>query len=146
MPKITPFLWFDHQAAEAAAFYCAVFPNSTLVSQSAQSVTLILEGQRLNLLNGGPHYRLSPAFSLFVSCETQAEIDDLWQKLTADGGAPSRCGWLVDKYGLSWQLVPPLLGAYLQDPDPVKSGRVLDAMLTMTKLEIAELQRAYDGD
>ncbi len=142
MNKITPFLWFDGNVEEMLSFYTSIFPNSQIIGTPPR---LILEGQELILFNGGAHYQLSPAFSLFVSCQTQAEIDDLWEKLISGGGEPSRCGWLKDKYGLSWQLVPPMLGAYLQDPDPIKAKRVLDAMLQMNKLEIAVLQNAHDG-
>jgi predicted 3-demethylubiquinone-9 3-methyltransferase (glyoxalase superfamily) len=143
MNKITPFLWFDGNVQEMLIFYSSIFPNSQIIGHPAR---LILEGQELILFNGGPHYQLSPAFSLFVNCETQTEIDALWEKLIAGGGQPSRCGWLKDKYGLSWQLVPPMLGKYLQDPDPAKAKRVMDAMLQMNKLEIAVLEKAYQGD
>jgi predicted 3-demethylubiquinone-9 3-methyltransferase (glyoxalase superfamily) len=142
MQKITPFLWFEGNAEQAAQFYISIFKNSKILSASPMTVTLELEGQRLMILNGGPHYRLSPAVSLFVTCETQLEIDDLWQKLTADGGADGRCGWLVDKYGLSWQLVPPILGQLLGDKDRAKAQRVMAAMMKMNKLEIAVLEQA----
>ena len=142
MQKVTPFLWFEGNALEAADFYTSIFKSSKIISASPKIVTLELEGQTLMLLNGGPHFKLSPAVSLFVNCETQAEIDDLWTKLTADGGADSQCGWLVDKYGLSWQLVPTILGKLLSDPDQAKAQRVREAMLKMNKLEIAALQRA----
>ena len=143
MQKITPFLWFEGNALEAAEFYVSIFKSSQIINASPMSVTLELEGQRLMILNGGPHHKLSPAVSLFVHCETQLEIDDLWQKLT-DGGADGRCGWLVDKYGLSWQLVPPILGELLGDKDRPKAQRVMDAMMTMNKLEIAVLQQAAE--
>ncbi len=145
MQKITPFLWFENEAEAAAQFYASVFPHAEILSSSAQSATVKLEGQEIHLFNGGPHFKLSPAFSLFVNCETQMEIDDLWAKLTADGGKDSQCGWLTDKYGVSWQLVPPMLRAYLNDPDREKVGRVMKAMLGMNKLNIAVLQRAYDN-
>jgi predicted 3-demethylubiquinone-9 3-methyltransferase (glyoxalase superfamily) len=145
MQRITPFLWLESGAEDAAQFYASVFPNAEVLSSSAQSATVRLEGQELHLFNGGPHFKLSPAFSLFVNCETQTEIDDLWTKLTAEGGKDSRCGWLTDKYGVSWQLVPPMLRAYLTDPDREKAGRVMAAMLEMNKLDIAALQRAHDG-
>ena len=144
MQKITPFLWFEGNAEQAAQFYTSIFKNSRVISASPMSVTLELEGQRLMVLNGGPHHRLSPAVSLFVSCETQLEIDDLWAKLTADGGADGRCGWLVDKYGLSWQLVPPILGELLGDKNRAKAQRVMDAMMSMNKLEIAILEQAAE--
>jgi predicted 3-demethylubiquinone-9 3-methyltransferase (glyoxalase superfamily) len=142
MQKVTPFLWFEGNALEAAAFYVSIFKNSKTISASPMSVTLELEGQQLMIFNGGPHFKLTPAVSLFVHCETQLEIDDLWAKLTADGGTDSKCGWLVDKYGLSWQLVPSVLGQLLSDPDKAKSQRVMAAMLKMNKLEIAVLQQA----
>jgi predicted 3-demethylubiquinone-9 3-methyltransferase (glyoxalase superfamily) len=142
MQKITPFLWFEGNAEQAAQFYVSIFKNSKIINASPISVTLELEGQRLMILNGGPHYKLSPAVSLFVSCETQLEIDDLWVKLTADGGADGRCGWLVDKYGLSWQLVPPILGQLLGDKDRMRAQRVMAAMMKMNKLEIAVLEQA----
>jgi predicted 3-demethylubiquinone-9 3-methyltransferase (glyoxalase superfamily) len=142
MQKITPFLWFEGNAEQAAQFYVSIFKNSKIINASPISVTLELEGQRLMILNGGPHYKLSPAVSLFVNCETQLEIDDLWVKLTADGGADGRCGWLVDKYGLSWQLVPPILGQLLGDKDRMRAQRVMAAMMKMNKLEIAVLEQA----
>jgi predicted 3-demethylubiquinone-9 3-methyltransferase (glyoxalase superfamily) len=142
MQKVTPFLWFEGNALEAAEFYVSIFKNSKVISASPMTVRLELEGQELMILNGGPHFKLTPAASLFVHCETQSEIDDLWTKLTADGGADSKCGWLVDKYGLSWQLVPSILGTLLADPDKAKSQRVMAAMLKMNKLEIAILEQA----
>jgi predicted 3-demethylubiquinone-9 3-methyltransferase (glyoxalase superfamily) len=143
MQKITPFLWFENNAEEAINFYISIFPNSQIVGTPPR---LILEGQELMLFNGGPHYKLSPAVSMFVNCETQEEIDRLYEKLIADGGKPSRCGWLTDKYGLSWQLVPPNLGAWLQDKDPKAAKRVLDAMLKMGKLEIEVLRQAFEHE
>jgi predicted 3-demethylubiquinone-9 3-methyltransferase (glyoxalase superfamily) len=142
MQKVTPFLWFAGNALEAAQFYVSIFKNSKVISASPMTVRLELEGQELMILNGGPHFKLTPAVSLFVHCQTQSEIDDLWAKLTADGGADSKCGWLVDKYGLSWQLVPSILGTLLADPDKAKSQRVMAAMLKMNKLEIAILEQA----
>ena len=146
MQKITPFLWFDGNIEEATAFYTSIFPHSEVTEVSAQSATLQLEGQTLIIFNGGSHYKFSPAVSMFVNCETQQEIDDLWEKLTANGGEDSRCGWLIDKYGLSWQLVPPILPKLLHDKDPLKAKRVMEAMIKMNKLEIAVLQAAYDRD
>jgi predicted 3-demethylubiquinone-9 3-methyltransferase (glyoxalase superfamily) len=145
MRKITPFLWFESQADEAAQFYVSVFKNAKLLHSDAISASVELEGQELHLFNGGPHFKLSPAFSLFVACETQGKIDELWEKLTADGGKPSQCGWLEDKYGVSWQIAPSILVKYLTDPDPVKAGRVRDIMMPMQKLDLAALQRAYNG-
>jgi predicted 3-demethylubiquinone-9 3-methyltransferase (glyoxalase superfamily) len=147
--KITPFLWFDGKAEEAANFYAAIFNDSKIVSVTrsgpegtAMSVVFQLEGQEFYALNGGPHFTFSPAISFFVSCETQPEVDALWDKLSA-GGEKQRCGWLKDKYGVSWQVVPKVLGRMLQDKDPVRSQRVMQAMMQMNKLDIAGLQRAY---
>ena len=157
MSKISPFLWFDTQAEEAAEFYVSVFKNSEILgvsrygegaprpAGSAISVTFMLDGLEFQALNGGPEFSFTEAVSFFVSAATQAEIDDLWEKLT-DGGKPGRCGWLTDKYGLSWQVVPPVLGELLGDPDPVKSGRVMQAMLGMGKLDIAGLRAAHASE
>ncbi len=156
MQKITPFLWFDNQAEEAANFYVSIFNNSRIghvtrygegspgSKGTAMSVTFELDGQKFYALNGGPHYTFTPAISLFVNCETQREVDELWEKLSA-GGEESRCGWLKDKYGLSWQIIPSALGEMLQDKDAVKAKRVMDAMLQMSKIDISRLQQAYDG-
>jgi predicted 3-demethylubiquinone-9 3-methyltransferase (glyoxalase superfamily) len=151
MPTITPFLWFDTQAEEAMNFYGSIFKRSKVTSVSraqgkVMSVAYELEGQRFIALNGGPMYTFTEATSLFVSCETQQEIDEFWTKLTANGGAPGRCGWLKDKFGLSWQIVPASLGAMLGDPDPQKSKRVMNAMLQMDKLDLERLNAAYAGD
>jgi predicted 3-demethylubiquinone-9 3-methyltransferase (glyoxalase superfamily) len=155
MQKITPFLWFDDKAEDAANFYVSVFKNSKVVSVTrygeagpgpkgtAMSVTFRLDGQEFFALNGGPQFTFSPAISFFVSCETQEEIDELWEKL-CDGGEPNRCGWLADRYGLSWQIVPSVLGALLQGKDAEKSGRAMKAMLAMRKLDIKAMQNAYD--
>jgi len=154
--KITPFLWFNDQAEEAANFYISLFKNSRIVSLSrygeagpgpkgsVMSVTFELEGQPFYALNGGPHFSFTPAISLFVNCESQAEVDELWDKLAA-GGRKDRCGWLQDKYGLSWQIVPSVLGKLLGDKDPSKSSGVMKAMLQMDKLDIARLQQAYEA-
>jgi predicted 3-demethylubiquinone-9 3-methyltransferase (glyoxalase superfamily) len=156
MQKITPFLWFDTQAEEAANFYISIFKNSKMhkvnrwgegapaPKGTATSVTFQLDGQEFMALNGGPHFAFTPAISLFVNCETQQEVDELWEKLSA-GGKKERCGWLKDKYGLSWQIVPEALGRLLQDPDPQRSKRVMTAMMGMDKLEIKTLQQAYEG-
>ena len=151
MPSITPFLWFDSQAEEAMNFYASVFPRSKVTSVNrangkAMSVTFELEGQKFMALNGGPHHTFNESISLFVACETQEEIDDLWAKLTADGGEPGRCGWLKDKFGLSWQIVPTTLGRMLNDKDAGKSKRVMNAMLQMGKLDLVLLQQAYSGE
>ena len=155
--KITPFLWFDGRAEEAANFYTAIFPNSKIVNMvrygeagpgrkgSVMSATFELQGQEFIALNGGPMFTFSPAISFFVHCETQAEVDTVWEKLS-DGGEKQRCGWLRDKFGVSWQVVPTILGQMLQDKDAEKSKRVMNAMLQMDKLDIAVLTRAYQRD
>jgi predicted 3-demethylubiquinone-9 3-methyltransferase (glyoxalase superfamily) len=150
MPKITPFLWFDTQAEEAMSLYTSIFKRSKVLSVNrAQgkviSVQFELEGQQFMALNAGPHHKFTEAVSFFVDCKSQEEIDELWAKLTADGGASSRCGWLKDKFGLSWQIIPESLGRMLTDADPAKSGRVMNAMLQMDKLDVQKLQQAYDG-
>lgn len=154
--KITPFLWFDRQAEEAALLYVSLFPDSTVTGVShygegmplpkgtVMSVTFRLAGQEFMALNGGPAFKFTEAISFFVRCETQAEIDRLWSKLT-EGGEPSQCGWLKDRFGLSWQIVPSVLGDLIGDPDPEKAGRATQAMLKMGKLDIAELKRAHAG-
>ena len=151
MQTITPFLWFDGQAEEAMNHYLAIFKNAKVVSVSRRgetgpvfSCTFELEGQRFMALNGGPMFKFTEAISLFVSCETQAEVDELWSKLSA-GGAQSRCGWLKDKFGLSWQIIPKVLGDLLADKDPQRSQRVMQAMLKMTKIDIAGLHVAAAG-
>ena len=150
MLKITPFLWFDTQAEEAMHFYATVFPRSKVLSVSraggrVMSVQFELEGQRFMGLNAGPTFTFNEAVSFFVSCESQEQVDDLWAKLVANGGAPGRCGWLKDQFGLSWQIVPDALGRMLSDPDPAKSGRVMQAMLQMHKIDLPALLAAYDG-
>ena len=151
MPTITPFLWFDTQAEEAMSFYASIFKRSKVISVNraqgkVMSVKFELEGQELMALNAGPMFKFTEAISFFVGCETQQEIDELWAKLTADGGTPSRCGWLKDKFGLSWQIVPNALGRMLSDQDAAKSKRVMDALLQMNKLDLKRLQQAYDGE
>jgi len=149
MKKITPFLWFDDQAEEALNFYVSIFKNSKILSVSpgpngkAFTVTCELDGQEITALNAGPEFKFTEAISFFVNCETQAEVNELWEKLTA-GGEESQCGWLKDKYGLSWQIVPTALGRLLGDPDPIKAQNVMQAMLKMRKIDVAELQRAYE--
>ena len=157
MPKISPFLWFNDQAEEAANFYCSVFKNSRVLhisrygdagpgpKGSAMVVDFELDGQRFLALNGGPQYKFSEAISFSVECETQQELDEFWNKLTASGGQPGPCGWLKDKYGLSWQVNPTILGRMLSDPDPEKSKRVMEAMMKMKKSVSADLQKAYEG-
>jgi predicted 3-demethylubiquinone-9 3-methyltransferase (glyoxalase superfamily) len=151
MPTITPFLWFDADLAEPIDYYGAVFPSLVVLDRAhgpdgaVFSATLEILGQRLMLLNGGPvHAGFTESISLFVAVENQQEIDDLWSKLTTDGGEPGRCGWLKDRYGLSWQIVPTRLGNLLGGSDPRRAQQALDAMLTMNKLSIEELQAAYD--
>jgi len=155
MQKITPFLWFDGRAEEAVNFYTAIFPNSKIVRMmrygeagpgpkgSVMSATFELQGQEFIALNGGPMFTFSPAISFFVHCETQEEVDKFWEKL-AEGGEKQRCGWLRDKFGVSWQVVPTVLGQLLQDKDAEKSKRVMNAMLQMEKLDIAGLKRAHE--
>jgi predicted 3-demethylubiquinone-9 3-methyltransferase (glyoxalase superfamily) len=148
MQKITPFLWFNENAEEAANFYLSVFKNSSIISRmpgpdgKVMGVSFVLDGQEFQALNGGPKFKFTEAISLFVHAETQTEIDDLWERLS-EGGEKSRCGWLKDKYGLSWQVVPPVLGQLLSDPDAVKAQRVMMAMLKMDKIVIQELLDAY---
>ena len=150
MPTITPFLWFDTQAEEAMNLYTSVFKRSKVIAVNraqgkVMSVQFELEGQPFMALNAGPQFTFTEAISFFVSCETQQEIDELWAKLTADGGAPSRCGWLKDKFGLSWQIIPNTLGRMLSDKDAARAGRTMNAMLQMDKLDIKRLQQAHDG-
>lgn len=151
MQKITPFLWFESQAEEAMNFYMSIFKDAEALSTmpgpggSVMGVTFRINGQELIAFNGGPHFKLNESFSLFVNCETQEEIDELWEKLS-EGGEKSRCGWLKDKFGLSWQLVPPALGEMLQDKDSAKANRVLQAMLKMDKLDISVLKQAYEQE
>ncbi|MGH7426811.1 MAG: VOC family protein [Candidatus Methylomirabilaceae bacterium] len=150
MQRITPFLWFDGNAEEAMKFYVSVFKNSKIMGTMAgpdgkvMTGTFQLEGQQFMALNGGPHFKFTEAISLFVNCETQAEVDELWNRLTA-GGGESQCGWLKDKFGLSWQIIPSALGRLLGDKDRVKANRVMQAMLQMKKIDIAALQQAYDA-
>jgi len=156
MPKITTFLTFDHQAEDAANFYTSVFKNSKIVSStrygdagpgpkgSLMTATISLDGQELMLLNGGPTFKFSQATSLFVTCETQAEVDDYWSKLTA-GGKEVQCGWLVDKFGVSWQIIPSVLMRLMSDKDAKKAGWVMQAMMKMVKIDIKGLQEAAAG-
>ena len=157
MPKITPCIWTDSWIEDAATFYVSIFKDAKILEKSHYGeggpqpkgavLTLILEinGQRLMMLNGGPHYKLSPAFSLSVSTEDQAETDYYWHALLEGGGAPSQCGWLTDRYGLSWQIVPKQLPKLLGDPDRARAQRALSAMLQMQKIEIAALEKAAAG-
>ena len=157
MQKITPFLWFDGNAEEAANFYISIFKNSKMGNitrygeagpgpkGSAMSVTFQIEGQEVFALNGGPQFKFTPAISFFVNCETQQEVDDLWEKLSA-GGRTDRCGWLQDKFGLSWQIIPTVLGQLLGDKDPQRARRAMQAMLQMTKIDVNKLQQAAEAN
>src|SRR3954466_16356338 len=145
MTSITPFLWFNNNVPEAVAFYRSVFPNAKVETVNDFMASFELEGQRFNALNGGPQYKFNEAVSFFISVETQEQIDYFWTRLTADGGEESRCGWLKDKFGLSWQVVPTALGRYLGDPDRSKANRVMQAMMQMRKIVIVDLDRAYAG-
>ena len=158
MQKITPFLWFDNQAEEAAKFYTSIFKNAKIketthytgeepVGQkgAVMTVSFELDGQEFVALNGGPQFKFTEAVSFVVNCETQQEVDYFWSKLTADGGEESRCGWLTDKFGLSWQVVPRIAIEMLTDKDPAKSKRVTKAIMEMDKIDIATLKKAYDG-
>ena len=154
MQKITPFLTFNNQAEEAANLYVSVFKNSKILNVSrygegapapagsAMSVSFVLEGQEFSALNGGPHFTFSDGISLFVNCQTQEEVDELWEKLS-EGGEKGPCGWLKDRFGVSWQIIPSILGQLLGDNDPAKAQSVMQAMLQMTKIDIAALKRAY---
>jgi predicted 3-demethylubiquinone-9 3-methyltransferase (glyoxalase superfamily) len=156
MPAISPFLWFDTQAEEAAQLYCSIFPNSRILNTSrygeggpgpagqVMTITFELDGQRFTALNGGPRFSFTEAVSFVVPCETQAELDGVWDRLL-EGGKAQACGWLKDRFGLSWQVVPASLGRLMSDPDRAKSGRVMQAMLKMVKFDIAELERAARG-
>ena len=151
MLTITPFLWFDTQAEEAMNYYASIFPRANVLSVhrangQVMSVAYELEGQKFMAFNAGPQFKFNEAVSFFVGCDTQQEIDTLWDKLTADGGSPSQCGWLKDRFGLSWQIIPKNLGSLLGGGgDPARAKRVLDAMLQMGKLDERRLQEAYDG-
>lgn len=154
--RITPFLWFDNQAEEAAKFYCSIFENSKVgqivrygdsgpgPKGQVMIVTFQLDGQNFTALNGGPRFKFTEAISFVVNCDTQKEIDYFWEKLIADGGAESMCGWLKDKFGLSWQVVPTIIGELMSDKDPEKSNRVMQAVLQMKKLDIQKMKDAYE--
>jgi len=144
MQKIVPFLWFDGKAEEAAKFYVSIFKNSKILSANPMSVTFQLEGQPFYALNGGPQYKFTPAISLFVNCETQQEVDELWGKLSASK-ADEQCGWLKDKYGLSWQIIPTVLGKLMGDKNTKKANAAVQAMLKMKKIDIKGLQQAFDA-
>lgn len=149
MQKISPFLWFDGNAEEAMNYYTSIFNNSKIESivrhgETVMSGTFQIEGQQFMALNGGPHFSFSPAISFFVNCETQQEVDELWEKLS-EGGEKQRCGWLKDKFGVSWQIIPTALGQLMHDKDAEKAGRVMQAMMQMDKIDIEALRKAYDG-
>ncbi len=156
MQTIVPSLWFDREAEDAANFYVSIFPNSRIVEishygpagpgpdGSVMAIDFELDGFRLNAINGGPEFHFSEAISLRVDCESQGQVDRLWERLT-DGGEPGPCGWLKDRYGLSWQIVPVELGRLMADPDPERQRRVTEAMFRMSKLDVGELRAAYDG-
>ena len=143
--KITPFLWFDNQAEAAARFYTSVFKNSKLLNVTPMVVNFEIEGQEIIALNGGPRFQFSEAVSLLVNCDSQDEVDYYWSRLTADGGQESMCGWLKDKFGFSWQIVPVQLSKLLGDKDRERAGRAMQAMLKMKKIDIATLERASHG-
>ena len=156
MQKITPFLWFNNNLEEAITFYTSIFKNSKIDNiyrygdagpgpkGMVMSATFHLEGQEFMALNGGPHFSFTPAISLFVKCKTQEEVDNFWEKLS-EGGEKSRCGWLKDKFGLSWQIIPDALGELMYGNDPARSARVMQAMMKMDKIDINGLQEAYEG-
>ena len=149
--KITPFLWFDGNAEAAVEHYLSLFPDSRVTNVARMgdgkimTIAFELFGQNFVALNGGPHHKFTPAISMFVSCDSQAEVDELWGKIVAAGGKPTRCGWIDDKFGLSWQIIPTKLVALMSDPDPNKAGRVAKAMMGMVKIDVAELERAYSN-
>jgi predicted 3-demethylubiquinone-9 3-methyltransferase (glyoxalase superfamily) len=151
MSKITPFLWFNDNAEEAVTLYCSLFDDSAINGVQRQGeggpafiVSARIAGQEVTAMNGGPHHTLNEAFSFVIDCKDQVEVDHYWATLTADGGEPGSCGWLKDRFGLSWQVVPRALTQLMSDPDPEKAGRVVQAMMQMTKIEIPKLQEAYD--
>lgn len=149
--RITPFLWFNDKAEEAINFYVSIFKNSKILSMNRNhegklfTASFVLEGMEFSAINGGPMYKFTEAISLMVDCADQAEVDTLWDKLST-GGVEQQCGWLKDRYGLSWQIIPSSLAAYLGDPDPVKAKRVMDTMLQMKKIDIEGLKKAHEGN
>ncbi|MBN8980560.1 MAG: VOC family protein [Rhizobiales bacterium] len=144
MASITPFLWLDNNVREAVAFYESVFPNAKVETVNDFMAEFELEGQKFNALNGGPKFKFNEAVSFFINVESQEELDYFWNKLTADGGKESQCGWLKDKFGLSWQVVPTALGKMMSSGNPKKSQNVMQALMQMTKLDIARLKQAYE--
>jgi predicted 3-demethylubiquinone-9 3-methyltransferase (glyoxalase superfamily) len=146
MQKITPFLWFDCSLQEVVDYYSRIFPNTRVESVNPMSAAFMIEGQEFLALNGGPQFKFNEAVSFFIRCETQEEVDYLWRELASDGGVESRCGWLKDRFGLSWQVIPNALTRYLGDKDRTKANRVMQAMLKMNKIEIAALDAAYNAE
>jgi predicted 3-demethylubiquinone-9 3-methyltransferase (glyoxalase superfamily) len=144
MPKLTPFLWFNKEAGQAARFYTSIFKRSEILEVSPMSASFILEGQRFHAFNGGPQFRFNPAISMFVDCKDQAEVDAIWSKLLK-GGKPGRCGWLTDKFGLSWQIIPKALAKAFGGSDRAGAARAREAMRGMVKLDVAALEAAYRG-
>ncbi len=145
MPKVTPFLWFNKEAGQAARFYTSIFKRSRILHESPMSVSFVLDGQHFHALNGGPHFKFTPAISLFVDCKDQAEVDALWGKLLKGGGKPSQCGWLTDKYGLSWQIIPKALGKAFGGSDRAGAARAREAMMWMVKIDVKAIEAAYRG-
>ncbi|MFI6298181.1 VOC family protein [Nonomuraea sp. NPDC050790] len=145
MQKITPYLWFNNQAEEAANHYVSIFKNSRITEVTPMIVTFELEGQRFLALNGGPQFTFNEAMSLYVDCETQEEVDELWGRLLEGGGQEGECGWLKDKFGVSWQIIPNALPRLLSDPDPVRAERAMKAMFTMRKIDVKGLEAAVEG-
>jgi two-component system sensor histidine kinase QseC len=155
--KIVPCLWFDRNGEDALRFYTAIFPNSRVTDKllwgdtnpalkgSLLTATFELEGQEFMVINGGPQYKFTPAISMYLKCKTQAEVDNYWEKLLEGGGQPVQCGWLTDRYGVSWQIVPDGMIQMFQDKDPARAARAMQAMMKMVKLDIAEVRKAYDG-
>jgi predicted 3-demethylubiquinone-9 3-methyltransferase (glyoxalase superfamily) len=155
--KISPYLWFDNNAEQAVEHYLTLFPRSRVTTVvrwgkggpapegSVMNIAFELDGQSFMALNGGPHHKFTPAISLFVSCDTQDEVDALWKRLADAGGTPVQCGWITDKFGVSWQIIPKQLVELMSDPDPIRSGRVAQAMMSMVKIDIAALESAHAG-
>jgi predicted 3-demethylubiquinone-9 3-methyltransferase (glyoxalase superfamily) len=143
MQKIRPFLWFDDKAEEASHFYVSLFKNSKIISVTPMMVSFVLDGQQFMALNGGPQFKFTEAVSFYISCDTQSEVDEYWNKLS-EGGEPGQCGWIKDRFGLSWQVIPTALGDMLEDDDDEKSERVMQAMFKMSKIDIAKLKEAFE--
>ena len=151
MQTVTPFLWFNNNGEEAMTFYTTLFPDSKIIDSHKNGDTFMMGtfqifGREFFVLDGGPLYKFNESFSMFVSCDTQEEVDIYWEALTANGGEESRCGWLKDRFGLSWQIIPKKLGQLMGDPDREKAGRAMQAMMSMHKIDSAALQKAFDGN